>query len=203
MASNVTTILLLVCFGLVFATGTHALTNYSTKPGQQTLIIHDVSNVDAVQKLRNECGLEDDYALLFVHPHCPCTTATVRNLQRILAVQAQTFDLVSIVFCPDEKSDDWVRSGLIQSLESMGSRIRIDRDAQLARELGVHCSGHLLFYSANGKLKFSGGITPSRGHEGTSRCGAEFKKALNQLPISRVCWPVYGCSLFAEDPQDE
>ncbi len=65
-----------------------------------------------------------------------------------------------------------------------------------AGRFGVKGSGHVLLYQPSGRLVFSGGITPSRGHEGDNPGRAAVISLVLQgrSPVNRT--PVYGCPLL-------
>lgn len=101
--------------------------------------------------------------LLFAHPRCACTRATMRELERLLA-RAKDKPDVTVVLAPGGDAPGAV-SGAIA-----GARVFRDDGTEAAR-FGALTSGQVVIYGRDGKLAFSGGVTPSRGHEGDSRGG--------------------------------
>jgi hypothetical protein len=135
---------------------------------------------------------------MFLHPHCPCSRASLRELQEILAREPGKA-AVDIVFVkPAGAGRDWTTTSLREQAEAIPGVRLIDDDGTLARRLGAETSGYVVLYDASGKLLFSGGITPSRGHEGPS-VGLDAICALldgtTKAPAG-VQTPVYGCPLF-------
>ncbi|MFO0741825.1 MAG: hypothetical protein U0270_38370 [Labilithrix sp.] len=133
------------------------------------------------------------------HPACPCTRATFHELERILAHGAGDADVV-ILFAGGPKPD-LVASDLRGKAERMkGVRIVDDPRQELAKSLGAHTSGTVLFYDASGALKFSGGITPSRGHEGDNAGADTIRDLLSRAAATSGphATPVYGCSLHSK-----
>lgn len=131
------------------------------------------------------------------HPSCPCTRATLHQLAQIASDAKGATDIVILFSGRVER--DHVASELRQSAERVaGARVIDDPDRALAKSVGAHTSGTVLFYDARGALRFSGGITPSRGHEGDS-AGADTIRALvaEAGPTTPATTPVYGCSLAA------
>lgn len=143
--------------------------------------------------------------LLFAHPRCPCTGASLRQLSEILATRPAWQNVQIVFYRPASSSSDWSDSSIVRSAVEM-SHVRIiwDDNGHLAQQFGVETSGHVLLYDAGGKLRFSGGITAFRGHHGDNS-GAEslveFGRGQN---ITTQQTPVYGCSLvtpkFSEIP---
>jgi hypothetical protein len=71
-----------------------------------------------------------------------------------------------------------------------------DQGGVEARRFDVEGSGHVLLYAPSGKLLFSGGITPSRGHEGDNAGRSAIVSLIlrGHAPVDHT--PVFGCSLL-------
>ena len=102
-----------------------------------------------------------------VHPHCPCSRASVGELA-LLMVKAQGLVDANVVFVkpkdfPEEweKTDLWTNAAMIP-----GVKVRVDHEGVEARRFGSRTSGQIMLYDADGRLVFSGGITAARGHSG-------------------------------------
>ena len=140
--------------------------------------------------------------LLFLHPKCPCSLATVNELERALESGRDSIELRIGLYCPPSQSDDWTETKLKKLAERIapGSTF-VDRSAEEARRFGVLTSGHMLAYSASGKCLFSGGITSSKGHEGDNRGSSELQKIINGDQRLLFKHPVFGCPLIGS-PQE-
>ena len=105
--------------------------------------------------------------ILFVHPHCPCTRASLHELAEVM-VSLQHKVAVTVVFTlPKGVAPHWEQGELWQDAAAIpGVRVVTDPDGREASRFGVKGSGHVLLYQPSSRLVFSGGITPSRGHEG-------------------------------------
>jgi hypothetical protein len=66
-----------------------------------------------------------------------------------------------------------------------------------AKRFGVATSGHVLLFDRAGRLLFSGGITPARGHEGDSlgRDALIERLAGTRTISGPATSPVFGCPL--------
>src|SRR6185295_8232539 len=103
---------------------------------------------------------------LALHPHCPCSQATVSELSRILTRAPGTAEVTVLLYKPSSESDEWVRGTLLDRCRGLRCKIRIDEGGLLAASLGCLTSGSVVVYDAHGQLRYQGGITISRGHEG-------------------------------------
>ena len=129
--------------------------------------------------------------LVFIHPLCPCTPATLAQLKLI----ADSADVSVIQSGPavDIQDEDVGRSA---QKVSRFERVIDDRSGELARSFGAMTSGHIVAYAPDGSLLFRGGITPGRGMTGPSQGLAELAKALETSMPSAVDPDVFGCSIF-------
>ncbi len=139
--------------------------------------------------------------ILFAHPHCPCTVASLRELERILARSSDRLR-AQVVFCvPDGAPAGWERTELWQQACSVpGLSVVADPGGFEARLFGARTSGTTLVYDAQSELRFQGGITGARGHEGDN-AGKSAVLACLETPQARAFTvPVFGCPLFDSEP---
>lgn len=135
--------------------------------------------------------------VLFVHPHCPCTRASLHELDSLLAQTQNRVSAIIVFTIPDGVPAGWEKGDLWNSaLTIPGLRVIRDPGGQEAHQFNVQGSGHVLLFASSGKLLFSGGITASRGHEGDNvgltavvSCILEGHAAVKQTPV-------FGCSLL-------
>lgn len=179
--------------------GSWCLTDYSNRPGLKGNIAADfkLEWVDAEWSLEQDFDDKKRSLIFFYHPHCPCTRATVRCLERLFTRFVDQPNFVAVAYCPGTKDDSWIESSLTAILRNVGqSQIVIDRDGRYCECFGVHTSGHAVVYDDAGKLIFSGGVTPGRGHEGHSQAASDLVDKINGLPGEVSHWPVYGCLII-------
>ncbi len=139
-------------------------------------------------------------ALLFIHPKCPCTKATVNQLERLWVLggqQRQPFPQLTVVATvPFGASEDWYESTTVTQAAALpGANLYIDRNGIEARRFGVVTSGTVLWFDRGGRRLFSGGITPSRAHEGDSPGGDALGGLLRGSVIPKHGLPAFGCRL--------
>jgi hypothetical protein len=134
---------------------------------------------------------------MFAHPRCPCTRASLTELERLVTEFPDALRAVVLFVGPTSTGGDWCGGSLRERAESIsGVTVADDHDGREAREFHVETSGHVVFYDAAGRLLFSGGITPARGHTGDSEGGATIMALLAGRPAHVRSAPVFGCPLF-------
>jgi hypothetical protein len=148
--------------------------------------------------------------VVFAHPQCDCTRATLSELRTLVSRFGSQL-LTTIVFLnPTGVAGDWKHSKTWDSAASIpGVRVLADEDGREASLFGAATSGHVVLYSGKGRLLFSGGITPARGHVGgspqmdslvqrlESETAGQSTQALATQPPDSTIVPgaVYGCPL--------
>lgn len=131
--------------------------------------------------------------LCFVHPRCPCTRATLRELERVVSRSPRA--AVRVVFRDDPGGDVAAAATWEMAARVPGARRVRDPGGVEARRFGATTSGLVLLFDAGGALRFRGGVTPGRGHEGESEGAAGLRAALRGRE-GPVGWSrVFGCGL--------
>lgn len=135
--------------------------------------------------------------LVFLHPQCPCSRATMRELERLLG-QTQDKIAVTIIFTiPKGTPPDWEKGDLWNWANALpGARVARDVDGITTRQFHVIGSGSTLLYAPSGHLLFSGGITASRGEEGDNPGETAIADFVLHGHADVTHTPVFGCSLL-------
>jgi hypothetical protein len=138
--------------------------------------------------------------VVVAHPHCPCSRATVEELARLMASLQNRVTATVIFVRPSGFSGDWEMTDLRRDAARIpGVDVFGDLSGVEASLFGAQASGQTMLYDAAGDLRFSGGITPSRGHSGDS-LGRNAILSFVDTGTSGVSHTsVYGCSLH--DPE--
>jgi hypothetical protein len=137
--------------------------------------------------------------LLFLHPHCPCSRATIGELARLLARAHGPVTTYALFYRPAGAEAGWERTDLWDSAAAIpGVHVMSDERGAQARAFGAFVSGQALLYSAAGSLLFSGGITGARGHEGDNPGRTALTSMLSAERTDTNRTPVFGCYLHAE-----
>jgi hypothetical protein len=134
--------------------------------------------------------------LIFLHPRCPCSRASLDELAIILDRCGDRVSAHAVVFRPRPEREHWPPSPIDAALaEIPGPAVHPDRGGDEARRFGVATSGHVLLYDTRGDLVFSGGITPGRGERGDSVGRAALLGRITGERRESPEPPVFGCSL--------
>jgi len=189
------TIVVAAIWFLLVAIGAVAMTARSTAPGQGDPA-RSVPTTWPEESLIPRSNSTTS-VMLFVHPHCVCTRATLAELERALSFGAATIDVRVLFLRPAGVPNDWHLGTLWDTVSSNPNTVPIvDDGGDEARRFGITTSGHLLAYDIDGRLLFHGGITPSRGHHGGSYGRSSLIALINGKPIERPTTPVHGCPLW-------
>ena len=134
--------------------------------------------------------------LVFAHPRCACTRATLRELERLLARSGARAITYVVLVLPPGAPDDWTRSSLAQEARALpGTTVRFDVGGVEARRFGTLTSGQALLYDTQGALLFAGGLTPGRGHEGDNAGSDALLAGIDGAAPETRETDVYGCAL--------
>lgn len=139
--------------------------------------------------------------LFFAHPQCGCTPASLAELDRVLA-NARGRLTVHVLFYSDPAlGADWVRSAVWDRAAAIpGVRLHTDVLGRTARVFGAWTSGTVVLYGPNGALRFHGGLTSARGHEGESAGANSIAEVLAGGAATMPATEVYGCALIETEP---
>jgi hypothetical protein len=144
------------------------------------------------------------HLIVFVHPHCPCTRATIANLDRLLARTNGKLDVTAVVVVPLGATSDWADTANVRAVRAIeGVETRTDWGGAEANRFGATTSGYVLLYTADRNLAYAGGITPARGHEGDCK-GIDQILAIVAGGTAQLEIPqpqtAAGCALLDEGP---
>ncbi len=142
--------------------------------------------------------------IMFAHPQCPCTRASMNELNRLLAKCSDGVAAHVFFLKPEEWGDDWTQSDLWRSAASLpGVVLHEDDGGREAARFGAETSGQVMLYHPRGPLLFQGGITAARGHAGDNAGAARIFALVTGSDSGPALstTPVFGCAL-RELPED-
>lgn len=188
---------------LAILAGWCQLFRFSATPGDQFTAPALLPGGDSSLDLRpGKSGL----LLVFVHPQCSCTHATLQELDQLLSSTASPaanpVQVVLAVYDSPALRKVAASSGPFNPSPWLHHpyRILLDGNGDLARRFGAATSGEILLYSPDRHLLFQGGITPERAHVGDSLGAQSLRSALarasTQLHPQVAHASVFGCPIF-------
>ncbi|NND96174.1 MAG: RedB protein [Pirellulaceae bacterium] len=136
--------------------------------------------------------------VMFVHPKCPCSRASIGELARIMTQCRDKMQTIAVYVKPRQCSGDphWEQTDLWSSAAQIpGVTTVLDTDGVEAKRFGAETSGWCMLYDRDGHLQFSGGITPSRGHSGDNLGHSTIVSFLSRGTTDVHRAQVYGCDL--------
>jgi len=136
--------------------------------------------------------------LLFVHPKCPCSRATVGELSKIMTHSQGKVSAYVLFAKPEGVSEKWLKSDLWKNASRIpGVQVLEDPNGFEAKRFHSLTSGQTLLYDAKGRLLFEGGITAARGHFGDNQGSETIKQLIQGNAVKgRSHFKVFGCALF-------
>ena len=195
------------------ATGFGLLWRYETTPG---VLARPSQLAWTSPNARLPLNSWQDTLVLFIHPRCPCSRATLAELADLMRDRTDRLSALAYFVRPADVLPGWEKGELWQTAAAIpGVSVACDADGRLATLWGATTSGHALLFAPDGALRFSGGLTMARGHVGDN-VGCETVAALVDsspasprthpaLTITRPLLmetvypqtPVYGCPLLS------
>jgi hypothetical protein len=125
--------------------------------------------------------------VMFVHPTCPCSRSSLAELRTV--VDAGAASVVVVFAGPDVTGPAWDIAGRIPQV------MRVVDDGSEAARFGARTSGYTVVYDRDGKLRFAGGITGSRGHTGANVGTDTVRQILAGATDTLTSHPVFGCPI--------
>jgi hypothetical protein len=181
------------------ALGWYAYARFAYSPGELALAPQRWPSSTCVERTDGRSQI-----IVFVHPRCGCTWATLTSLGEVVQRATATIDVHVLFFRPRDAGDDWARTNLWHMAEAIpGADVRADVDGVEARRFGAKTSGQVLFYDADGALQLTTGLTPGRGHTGDNDGLASLAKLVHGQPAATHAGPVFGCPLGNNRPSEQ
>jgi len=180
---------------MAIAAGSYLLSAYELEPGAEAR--------PPEQWLKNghiSSHPDKPTLVMFVHPHCPCTRASLGELSVLLAKCHGRIRTYVLLVQPHCVEDDWVRTDLFEQAKQIpGVTVVADVNGVLADQFHANTSGETLLYDKTGQLRFCGGITTTRGHHGASEGRRSIIDWVLRGISNQTTAPVFGCPLQNEN----
>lgn len=186
------TIAAIALWALAVGFGMERLWTYSLTPGAAATTSRDWPGASALVPVAEQPTL-----LMFVHPHCPCTRASLNELRKIMERTGQRPHAVVLFSRPADMPANWERTATWTMASKIpGVSVQVDTDSAEAKRFGAKTSGHVMMYDTHRQRVFSGGITAGRGHEGDNEGEHAVLTLLSGGTVERAAHPVFGCGLY-------
>src|SRR5947209_6177016 len=105
--------------------------------------------------------------VMLTHPQCPCTRASVEELDKLMAHCRGRLKAYVVVIKPDGVPINWEDGKILRSALTIPDvSVLVDQNGVEARRFHAETSGQVVLYNTEGNLLLSGGITASRGQAG-------------------------------------
>ncbi|WP_145223879.1 thioredoxin domain-containing protein [Gimesia algae] len=179
--------------------GMFLLWQYQSTPGEEpltTAVWPDESQMT--------CNSMRPTLVMFAHPRCPCTTASLNELAKIMTLGPERVDARIVFFKSSAFPEGWEKADLWKTASAIpGVTVCSDADGKTARLFNATTSGYVLLYDTQGKLLFHGGITGSRGHSGDNAGRSAIESILLSGTAERQETFAFGCPLLGEHSVSE
>jgi hypothetical protein len=142
--------------------------------------------------------------VLFAHPQCPCTRATMAELDQIMTAVHGRLKVYVLFYRPSGSRSGWEKTDLWMHATSIpGVTALPDSDGAEAAGFGAATSGQALLYDRTGHVLFRGGITGARGQTGDNAGRRAIIALVTNEHGSASSGPVFGCSLIGPPANDK
>jgi hypothetical protein len=186
----------LILWALLIGVGMSVMDRYENTPGPT---LHPPDRWPEGSTLR--LATDRLTVVVFVHPRCPCTGATLAELSKLLARENNSIRATMVAIIPPGETRQWAYSKLLSDAALVpGLSVQTDLGGNEARRFGALTSGYTVAYMPDGTLQFSGGITEARGQAGDNY-GIDALRDLAELRTTQhTTSAVFGCGLFSPRP---
>jgi hypothetical protein len=134
--------------------------------------------------------------VMTLHPECPCSRASLAELTQIMSRSEGHVDAHLLFVHPANAPANWLDSALWHQARAIpGVTVMLDENGHDTAILGATTSGQVMVYDPSGAIRFSGGITDGRGHEGDNPGMLAILSLIRGGSSTLSSTPVYGCSL--------
>jgi hypothetical protein len=180
--------------------GVFYLARYENTPGEKNVSYPSIFPPES----RIERDAERATLVFFAHPKCPCTRASLRELARLMTDADGKLKAYVVFIKPKDESEEWTQTDLRAYAEAIpNARVVIDEDERETRIFNAQTSSLTLLYDRYGNLRFSGGITAARGHEGDNAGRRAVFEIVTKEAGEMIETLVFGCPLHKKDCQGE
>ncbi len=171
--------------------GTFVSLNYEKTPARVAQAANPIApNSSTLPDTAKEFQL-----LMFAHPQCGCTKASLAELARFLSRNNNIS--TRVYFIVPHSYESWKDSETVKSASRIpGVEVTVDYDGVIAKSYQAAASGECFLLDRKSSVLFHGGITGSRGHEGGNAGLDQISAIVRSNSRLTANNAVYGCALF-------
>lgn len=134
--------------------------------------------------------------VMITHPQCPCTRASMTELDRLAHALGDRARIVVVLVLPDGTGPGFEDGDIKARAETIpNATVVIDAGGREAERFGAVVSGSTVVYDRDGTLLFRGGLTTARGHEGQGPAFDRITALVAGRTADRADAPTFGCSV--------
>jgi hypothetical protein len=179
--------------------GIQRIWSYQNTPGEQVSVPTTWPGSSLVSIDR-----ERSTVMMFVHPLCSCTRASLIEFREALNVMNRPPAVWIVLLSPQGIVKDWNEHIAAIAQRIPEATIVTDVEGEAAHRFGASTSGHVVVYDHAGELMFSGGITEGRGHVGENQGRRDLIAALRGGDHDHDHeHPIFGCGLDDPEPRQQ
>ena len=178
-------------WAVVVALGFGAIEAYERRPGA-------AGSVPAAWPPASALGFAwgRPHVVMAVHPRCPCSRASLEVLAEMTGRLRGPSTVRLLVFRPEGSAPGWAGESFAKAAgQVLGAELADDPGGREAARFGLATSGAVAAFDASGVLKFSGGLTATRGRAGDSEGAEAVSAVLRGDEPARRAAVVFGCGL--------
>lgn len=178
--------LLLLCFGAFVSL------EYEKTPAR---VVHAANPLALNRNDLPSSTAKEFQLLMFAHPKCACTKASLAELVRFLSRNNNVS--TRVYFIVPHSYECWKKSETVKLASRIpGVEVTIDYDGAIAKGYQAAASGECFLLDRKSNVLFHGGITESRGHEGDNAGLDQISSIVRRNSQLTANNAVYGCALF-------
>lgn len=182
-------------WAIIVLAGVGLFWSYENRPGQAAAAPLDWPSASSIERSEEHPTL-----IIFAHPHCSCTRATIHELARLMSDNPDNLSAFVLFVKPEGAGEGWdIGDNWEEASKIPGVTLLHDDLGAEARLFDAHTSGQAMLFSARGELLFSGGITVGRGRQGVSAGESAISAILVHKDPTTDATNVYGCPLFNDE----
>lgn len=143
--------------------------------------------------------------VLFLHPQCPCSRATVAELERLSTlVPAALLPQISVIASAPRLAENswWSTPLLARAAKLPRAKVLHDAGGIESARFDARVSGTVLLFDDRGDRLYAGGVTMARGHDGDNAGMQAITELLIDHTAPHEPIPPFGCRVYREDFDD-